>query len=68
MPGVPGQGLLTMLAGAMLMDFPGKRSFLHKILTRPSLLPSINKLRARFSQPPVITSARGDSDQLSKGE
>ena len=53
-PGIPGQGLLTVLAGVLLLDFPGKRRLLYKILSRPRLLRSINRLRTKFSQPPLI--------------
>jgi hypothetical protein len=54
LPGIPGQGLLTVLAGILLLDFPGKRGLLFRILSRPSLLRSINRLRAKFSRPPLV--------------
>jgi hypothetical protein len=54
LPGLPGQGLLTALAGVLLLDFPGKRSLLYKILSRPLLLQSINRLRSKFSRPPLL--------------
>jgi small-conductance mechanosensitive channel len=54
LPGIPGQGLLTVLAGILLLDFPGKRKLLFKMLSRPSLLRSINRLRAKFSRPPLL--------------
>jgi len=53
-PGLPGQGLLTVVAGLFLVDFPGKRSLLYKLVSRPLLLQSINRLRTRFSQPPLV--------------
>lgn len=53
-PGLPGQGLLTVLAGIFLLDFPGKRSLLYRILSRPILLRSINRLRTKFSRPPLV--------------
>jgi archaellum biogenesis protein FlaJ (TadC family) len=53
-PGIPGQGLLTVLAGVLLLDFRGKRRLLCKILGRPLLLRSINWMRTRFAQPPLI--------------
>jgi hypothetical protein len=55
-PGLPGQGLLTVLAGVFLLDFPGKRRLLYKILSRPSLLQAINRLRTKFSRPPLVVS------------
>jgi hypothetical protein len=54
LPGMPGQGLLTVLAGILLLDFPGKRRLLFKILSRPPLLRSINRLRTKFSRPPLV--------------
>jgi hypothetical protein len=50
-PGVPGQGFLTILLGIMLLDFPGKRRLEHKIVSRPQVLNTINKLRHRFGKP-----------------
>jgi len=54
LPGVPGQGFLTILLGIMLLDFPGRRKIELKILTRPQIFKAINKLRARFGKPPLI--------------
>jgi len=53
LPGVPGQGLLTILLGVMLVDFPGKDRLEQKLLHRPAIRNSINKLRARFNRPPL---------------
>jgi ABC-type phosphate transport system permease subunit len=49
-PGVPGQGLLTILLGIMLLDFPGKRRLEQNLLSRPQILKTINRLRARFGK------------------
>ena len=51
LPGVPGQGLLTVLLGIMLLDFPGKHRLERKLLSRPSIVHAINRLRARFGKP-----------------
>ena len=53
LPGVPGQGLLTVLLGIMLLDFPGKHRLEQKLLSRPSIVNAINRLRARFDKPPL---------------
>lgn len=53
-PGVPGQGLLTILLGIMLLDFPGKRKLEYKIVSRPQVLNAINKLRHRFGKPALV--------------
>jgi len=52
-PGVPGQGLLTVLLGIMLLDFPGKHRLEQKLLSRPSIVNTINKLRKRFGKAPL---------------
>lgn len=54
LPGVPGPGLLTILLGLMLVDFPGKRGLESRIVGQPKVQSSINKLRARFDKPPLI--------------
>jgi hypothetical protein len=54
LPGVPGQGLLTILMGVMLIDFPGKHRAERWLLTRRGVLTGVNKLRARLGQPPLI--------------
>lgn len=53
-PGVPGQGLLTIFVGLMLLDFPGKRAVERAILRQPAILRAVNKLRGKFSKPPLI--------------
>ena len=53
LPGVPGQGLLTVLLGIMLLDFPGRRGLEQKLLSRPSIVNAINRLRARFGKKPL---------------
>ncbi len=54
LPGVPGQGILTILLGIMLMDFPGKRQLEYKIVSQPKILLGINRLRGRFQRPPLL--------------
>jgi hypothetical protein len=52
-PGVPGQGLLTILLGIMLLDFPGKSTLERKLLSRREIVKTINRLRDRFHKPPL---------------
>lgn len=54
LPGVPGQGLLTILLGLIMLDIPGKRPLEAKIIQRPSVLSAINNLRAKYNKPPLI--------------
>lgn len=42
---LPGQGLLTIVAGLVLMDFPGKRKLERALVARPGVLAAINWLR-----------------------
>jgi hypothetical protein len=53
LPGVPGQGLLTIFAGILLLDFPGRHRLVCKLLARPLLLQQVNRLRAKFAKPPL---------------
>src|SRR5262245_20973096 len=53
LPGVPGQGILTILIGIMLLDFPGKRRMERSLVSRPSVRRSIDRLRGRFGKPPL---------------
>lgn len=48
---IPGQGILTMLFGISLMDFPGKRRLEFKIASRPRVARSLNWLRKQADKP-----------------
>jgi hypothetical protein len=48
---MPGQGLLAILVGVMLVDFPGKRAVIKKIIERRGVLSAANSLRAQFGRP-----------------
>lgn len=54
LPGVPGQGILTILIGIMLLDFPGKRELERALVRRPRVRQAIDRLRARFGKPPLL--------------
>ncbi|MGH7209722.1 MAG: PGPGW domain-containing protein [Nitrospiraceae bacterium] len=51
---LPGQGLLTMLIGISLLDFPGKRHWERRLIGQPAVLKTINKLREKFDRPPLV--------------
>jgi hypothetical protein len=53
LPGVPGQGVLTMIIGLTLVDFPGKLSLERRLVGRPFVLRRLNAVRARFKRPPL---------------
>ncbi len=54
LPGVPGQGILTILFGIMLLDFPGKRRLERRLIGRPSVFRAVNRLRAKFGKPDLV--------------
>ncbi len=51
---LPGQGVLTILAGVVLLDLPGKYRLERWVVTRPSVLRSVNWLRRRAGRPPLV--------------
>jgi hypothetical protein len=53
-PGVPGQGILTILLGIMLLDFPGKRDLEHRLVSQPRVYNTINKLRHKFGKDNLV--------------
>ncbi|HLA95455.1 MAG TPA: hypothetical protein VK612_07020 [Pyrinomonadaceae bacterium] len=54
LPGVPGQGILTILLGLIMLDIPGKRPLEARIIKRPTVLAAINKLRDRYGKDPLV--------------
>jgi hypothetical protein len=53
LPGIPGQGLLTILLGVLLVDIPGKRRVERAIVRIGAVRRSIDRLRARFGRAPL---------------
>lgn len=58
LPGVPGQGILTILAGLLVSDFPGKRKLERRIIRMPAVLSAANAIRYRFKRPPLLLEAK----------
>jgi hypothetical protein len=54
LPGIPGQGLLTVLIGVMLLDLPGKRRLARWVFRQPRMLRGVNRVRAWFRRPPLV--------------
>jgi hypothetical protein len=52
---LPGQGLLTLVVGLMLIDFPGKQRLQDRFLCHKRVLKSMNWLRQRAHRPPLDT-------------
>lgn len=51
---LPGQGLLTILIGLLLLDFPGKRALELRLLRRPKLRAFLDRMRERRGVPPFV--------------
>lgn len=50
---LPGQGVITILIGLTLIDFPGKRKLERKIVSQKKVLSAINWMRANAGKPPL---------------
>ena len=51
---LPGQGILTIVTGLLLIDYPGKFWLERQIARQPAILKSLNWLRAKTQKPPLI--------------
>lgn len=51
---LPGQGLLTMFIGILLLNFPGKYRLERCLIRRPSVRNAANWLRRRAGRPPLL--------------
>jgi hypothetical protein len=51
---LPGQGILTIIIGLVLIDFPGKYHVERWIIARPSVLRAINWIRAKAGKPALL--------------
>lgn len=51
---LPGQGVLTALAGVMIMEFPAKHRVVRAILQRPSVLHTLNWVRRKAGKPALL--------------
>ena len=49
----PGQGVLAILLGLMLIDFPGKHALVRRLLRSGQVLAAANRWRAKFEKPPL---------------
>ena len=50
---IPGQGLLTIAIGLLLMDYPGKFTLERKIASNPKIFNGLNWLRAKVRARPL---------------
>ena len=59
---LPGQGLLTLAIGLVLLDFPGKRRLGRRIIGQQRILSAINRLRARAHKEPLEAPQKSSED------
>ncbi|MEX2120739.1 MAG: PGPGW domain-containing protein [Pirellulales bacterium] len=64
MPALPGPGILTILIGVLLLDFPGKRRLERWLVSRRRVLNSINRLRRKYGKPPLVLEDGFESDRV----
>jgi len=50
----PGQGVLTLIMGLALTNFPGKQRLERAILNQPVVSKAVNRMRARAHRPPLV--------------
>lgn len=65
---LPGQGLLTILLGFLMLDFPGKYRLEKRLIARPRVHRAIDWLRRRAGRPPLVlgpSEAQRDAARLS---
>ena len=54
LPVIPGPGILMLVLGVMLLDFPGKRRLEQWLIRRATVLRTMNRLRQRYGKPPLV--------------
>jgi hypothetical protein len=52
---IPGQGLLAILIGLSLLDFPGKRQLERRLVARPGVIKFLNLVRRQAGKRPFET-------------
>ncbi|MGF1546973.1 MAG: PGPGW domain-containing protein [Thiotrichales bacterium] len=50
---LPGQGLLTILIGISISDFPGKYRLERRLVRQPGIFRALNWIRERYHKPPL---------------
>lgn len=61
---LPGQGILTMLLGLMLLDIPGKYRFERWLVRQPGVWNSIAWLRRRAGRDPLLPEGPKSGSEL----
>ena len=50
---LPGQGLLTIVTGLLLINYPGKYKLEQKLVAMPSVFKALNWIRVKANKPPL---------------
>ena len=50
---LPGQGLLTIVTGLLLVNYPGKYKLEQKLVSIPSIYKALNWIRFKANKPPL---------------
>lgn len=59
---MPGQGLLTLIIGLMIMNYPGKYALERWLILRPRVLSALNWLRVKYGKPLLEPPRKTDAD------
>ena len=51
---LPGQGILTMVLGLSMLDFPKKHLLIQNLTRRPAIRQGLNWIRAKTNRPPFL--------------
>ena len=51
----PGQGILFIVLGVSLVDFPGKRDIVRRMMQQKRVFAAINRIREQANRPPLET-------------
>ena len=60
---LPGQGLLTIAMGLLLIDYPGKFAVERRIASNAKVLSGLNWLRGKAGKPPLQVTDPATADQ-----
>jgi len=63
---LPGQGLLMLLIGLVIMNYPGKYALERWLVQRPYVFSGVNWLRIKYNHPPLL--ALSDKKEKIKGD
>ncbi len=63
---LPGQGVITILIGFALTNFPGKYAIERWIVRQPRVSNTLNWIRAKVGKPPFVMPMQMESDETAR--